>query len=144
MLAFTGCSTMVLTPGSVKQGVATGVSYSVVKYPDAVPYLKAAEPVICSAAHGTNLAPAQVVAALQNSNADQLKTPEGVMILNTALALYVGLWEKYGTKAVTKSDKLRSYLEATCGGIHDGLIAAQPPPAPSPPAPAANFPLVSP
>jgi len=141
---FTGCSTVVLRPGNVEQGVSTGVSLAVVKYPEAIPYLQAAAPVICSAAHGTNLAPAQVAAAIQESDAAAFRNPNAVMILNVAMSLYVGLWERYGTKAVDKSDKLRSYLEATCAGITKGLIAAEPEPAPPPPAPATEFPLLIP
>lgn len=121
-LALVGCSSVgKLTPALVQQGVATGVSYGVVKYPTAIPYLKVAGAVICSAANGTNLAPAEVIAAVEASNAGALKTPEAVLILNGALTLYVGIWESYGADALSEHAKLQLYLQATCSGIHDGL-----------------------
>lgn len=119
-----GCSTITgkLTPPVVQQGVATGVSYSTAKYPTAIPYVRAAGEVICSAANGTNLSPAAVVAAVESSNATFLKTPEGVLILNSALTLYIGVWESYGAEAVNNAPVLKTYLQATCDGINQGLV----------------------
>lgn len=119
----TGCasSPVKITPALVQQGVATGVAYSTAKYPQAVPYLKAADLVICSASEGTNLAPSEVVAAIESSDAAALKTPEAVLILNTALTLYTGVWDAYGADALNNQPDLKLYLQATCAGISDGL-----------------------
>lgn len=111
-----------MSPLVVQQGVAAGVAYSAVKYPTAVPYLKAATPVVCAASEGNALSPEEVVAAIENTPlVTQLKTPEGVLILNGALVLYTGVWEGYGKDAVANSDSLREYLKATCLGMEQGL-----------------------
>lgn len=120
-----GCSSIKISPSTVQQGVATGVSYSVIKYPQVVPYLRAADDLICSAANGTNISPAQVIAAIERApSAAVLKTPEGVLILNAALTLYVGVWESYGVNAVNNAPTLQLYLKATCSGIAEGLPSA--------------------
>lgn len=135
-----GCSSVgKITPALVQQGAATAVSYGVEKYPTAIPYIKVAGAVICSAANGTNISPAEVVAAVEASNAGALKTPESVLILNGALLLYTGLWESYGADAVTEHEKLQLYLQATCNGIHDGLPDAARGRAPEP----RNWPLIA-
>lgn len=117
----TGCtSTNRISPATVHQGVAAGVAYSSAKYTNAVPYLRMAVPVICAAANGTNLAPAEVVKAIEGANIS-LKTPEAVLILNAALMFYTGIWDSYGEDALNKAPELRPYLEATCSGITAGL-----------------------
>lgn len=118
-----GCSSLKITPQIVEQSVSTGVKYSVAKYPNSIPYLRAAAPVICSAAYQTNLIPALVIEAIQNSEAEKLKTPEAVLILNSAMLLYIGLWNSYGDDALTKAPMFRLYLQATCEGIQGGLPA---------------------
>lgn len=122
----TGCSSVTnqITPAVVQQGVATGVSYAVAKYPTAIPYLEAAAPIICSAANGTNLNPAQVVAAIESSPAAALKTPEAVLILNGALTLYIAVWDSYGSNALASSTAIQPYLAATCAGIDEALPAS--------------------
>lgn len=136
-----GCKTNRLSPLIVQQGVATGVAYSVLKYPSAVPYLKAATPVVCAAGAGTNISPAAVVASIEGTPlAEQVKTPEGVLILNSALLLYTGIWESYGSNAVANSDVLKEYLVATCNGMNQGL--AYVPTLSSRNAPAARWPKV--
>lgn len=123
LLALAGCAggKVNISPAIVQQGVATSVAYSVTKYPQALPYLRAAAPVICSAANSTNLSPAQVIAALESSNAALLKTPEAALIMNTALLLYIGVYESYGDNALNNYPALRPYLQATCDGMNDGV-----------------------
>jgi len=122
-LLLTGCKSP-LSPLVTRQGVAIGVSYSVMKYPSAVPYLKAVTPVVCASANSTNLSPAAVVAAIeQSSAANALKTPEGVLILNSSLLLYNAVWQSFGSNAVANIPTLREHLQATCNGLNDGLFA---------------------
>lgn len=126
-LATTGCKNHQMNASLVRTGVAAGVSYSAVAYPQAVPYLRMSSVVICSQASGTNLSPAEVVAAIEASpEADAIKTPEGVIILNGALTLYNGLWESYGADAIANAPTFQLYLKATCDGIHDGLLMNTP------------------
>jgi hypothetical protein len=114
-----GCSSVRISPNLVRQGVATGVRYSVTKFPQAIPGVRVGETVICAAANGTNLNPATVVAQI-NAAAGPLSN-ESVLILNSSLILYIGLWESYGSNAVSNDAILKSYLMATCQGIDDGL-----------------------
>src|SRR2546423_1751861 len=121
-LVVTGCKTTPQTTQAIVQStVATGVMFGVQKAPDAIPYLRAAAPVICSAANGTNLSPNQVVAALESSQAAALKTPTATLIINGALSLYMVLWDQYGSEYVKNTPLLQSYLVGTCNGITEGL-----------------------
>lgn len=123
VILLAGCTStkQLITPAIVRQGVSALEGYSISKYPDTVPYLKAAAPVICSAANSTNLSPTQVINALEKSKANELKTPQGVLILNSLLVLYIGIWDAYGDDAVNRSPDLQSYLKATCDGMNDRL-----------------------
>lgn len=121
-LILSGCKTSsgpIISPRLLQFGVQSAVTFGVAKYPEARPFVKAAEPIICAAAEGTNLAPAQVIEAL--GMADVLKNPESVFIVNTAMLLYQGIWNAYGTEAVNNSESLQAYLHATCLGIRLGL-----------------------
>lgn len=122
LLFSSGCAGQFqVSPAVVQQGVASTVSYSSSKFPTSVPYLLAAGDVICSEANETNLAPADVIAAIESSNATQFKTPEAVLILNSALTLYIGIWDSYGSNAIANATALQPYLKATCNGINQGL-----------------------
>ena len=137
----TGCTgpNSQISPALVQQGVFTLTAYAVAKEPASVPYLKAAAPLICAAASGTNgLSPEAVVAAIEASPlASQLKTPEATLALNGALMLYIGIWDSYGTNVDLTA--MQPYLLATCLG----LSAALPPsPASLKSAPRVSWPLV--
>ena len=120
-LILSGCSSSrpLLSPAMLQSGVKSVVTYGVAKYPTAIPYVRAVEPIVCSAAAGTNLAPAEVVEAI--SAAGVLQTPESVFIINSALLLYQGIYNAFGADAVNQSVLLREYLNATCVGIGQGL-----------------------
>lgn len=118
----TGCGTTSsdanLGPPMVRLSVSSGAVYSLLKYPEAVPAVRASAAIICSQAAGTNLAPAEVVAAI---DAHAEKTPESVLIVNAALSVYTLVWNSYGASAVAHTPILRVYLEATCSGLIDAL-----------------------
>jgi hypothetical protein len=124
-LVLTGCKTAnpAVTRTIVTATVSTVVAIGTIKNADAVPYLRAAAPVICAAAANTNLQPAEVVYALQASSANEFKTPIGVIVLNNALALYVTLFNEYGADWASNAPVLQSYLAGTCDGIMLGLPA---------------------
>lgn len=122
-----GCSTTATDPSSinpivVRLGVSTGVTYGLSKYPQAVPGVRIAGEVICSAATGTNLSPDNLIAAIQGVSTNI--TPETTLIVNGALVLYIGIWNSYGQSALTNQPALRLYLQATCSGILDGLASS--------------------
>lgn len=105
-------------PPLLRLGVASGASYSLLKYPEAKPAVKASADIICAQANGTNFAPASVVEAV---NAYREQTPESVLIVNAAINLYTLVWNGYGAGAVTNSPELKLYLTATCDGLNDAL-----------------------
>lgn len=107
-------------PPMVRLGVSTGASYSLLKYPEAMPAVKASADIICSQAAGTDLAPASVVEAV---NTYTQQTPESTLIVNSALSLYTLVWNGYGAEAVKSSPELQLYLQATCDGLNDALLA---------------------
>lgn len=117
----TGCKTPAMTQAIVQTTVATGVAFGIQKSPQAIPYLKAATPIVCSAASGTNISPAEVISAIESANIDGLKTPEAVIIMNGALSLYVVLYEEYGIDAIKNQAQLKAYLQGTCNGLELGL-----------------------
>jgi hypothetical protein len=120
-IALCGCASAKLDPSIVRLGVSTSVQVATLKYPTAVPYLRAATPVICESATGTNISPTEVILAIEKSSANLVKTPEGVLILNGALVLYTGIWNSYGANTVANNATLRTFLGATCLGMQDGL-----------------------
>lgn len=117
----TGCKTPAMTQAVVQTTVATGVAFGIQKSPQAIPYLKAATPIVCSAASGTNISPTEVISAIEAANIDGLKTPEAVIIMNGALSLYVVLYEEYGVDALKNQAQLKAYLQGTCNGLELGL-----------------------
>lgn len=119
-----GCSNTSpkMTKGLYVATVSSGVAIGVDRYPKAVPYLRVAEPIICAAGNGTNVTPAEIVAALQNSPAaNAVATPEGKLILNGALILYISLFDSYGTDWVNEQEQLKLYLGYTCEALALGL-----------------------
>lgn len=116
-VSLVGCKSPI-GPGVVRLGVSSGASYSLLKYPQAAPAVKASADIICAQAGGTNLAPASIYAAV---DAYSQKTPESVLIVNSALSLYTLLWNGYGASAVNNLPQLKLYLEATCGGLTDAV-----------------------
>lgn len=122
VLAFTGCGTVksTLKPAVVQSGVAAGVRFGVAKYPTALPAVRVATEVICSAANGTNISPAVIVAAIESSSYESLKTPEAVFITQGIVTLYSAAWNSFASDAVAQSEAL-PYLQAVCNGGREGL-----------------------
>jgi hypothetical protein len=126
---FTGCAgtqqNKPMTAAIVRATVSTGALFGISEDPTVVPYLQAATPVICDAAGKGTLDPAAVVAALQAADVDQVKTPQGVAIINSGLAIYEAIYASYGTNV--QASVVQPYLEGVCLGLRDAL--------PKPPAP---------
>ena len=117
-VSLVGCNIPGIAPGVLRLGVSSGAAYSLLKYPQAAPAVRASAEIICSEANGTNLAPAAIYAAV---NAYGQQTPESTLIVNSALGLYTLVWNGYGAEAVNNSPNLKLYLSATCDGLHDAL-----------------------
>src|SRR5574337_605513 len=119
----TGCATQnkPMTAAIVRATVSTGAIFGIEQDPTVVPYLQAATPVICNAAGQGKLDPAQVVAALKSANVDQLKTPAGVAIINSSLAIYEAIYANYGTNI--QASVVQPYLQGVCLGLQDAIPA---------------------
>ena len=118
----TGCSTInsVLTPSTVQSAVDAGAYYAIQADPSVGPYLAACQPVICSLSGSTTIDPSAIVAALENStSANALKTPAGLIALNTILGIYEGVYYAYGTNV--QASVLETYLKAVCTGLTQAL-----------------------
>lgn len=122
LIAVTGCSSVksTLTPAVLQSGVSAGVRFSLAKYPSATPAVRVATEVICSAANGTNISPAVIVAAIESSSYESLKTPEAVFITQGIVTLYSAAWNSFASDAVAQSEAL-PYLQAVCNGGREGL-----------------------
>lgn len=127
---FTGCATQnggpPATPAIVRATVSAGVSFGLAEDPSIKPYLQAATPVICDAAGQGKVNPADVVAALQQSDANQFKSPTAVAIINSAIAVYEVVYAYYGTNVQTSV--VQPYLEGVCLGLRDVVPPLTPPP----------------
>lgn len=117
---FTGCKTTI-GPAVLQSAVSVGVAYGVQKDPTIQPYLQASKTVICSLSGEGVFDPALIVAAIQNSPANDLKTPEALLVLNSVLAIYEAVYYGYGDDI--KASEVQPYLAALCHGLELGLPA---------------------
>lgn len=121
----TGCATSQnrpLTVAIVRASITTGALFGIEQDPSCVPYLKAAGPIICDAAGKGVLNPIDVVSALQVADVDMLKTPTGVSIINSGLAIYEALYAAYGTNV--QASVVQPYLEGVCLGLQDAVATS--------------------
>lgn len=126
-VSLVGCKSPI-APAVLRLGVGAGASYSLLKYPEAVPAVKASAAIICAQANSTNLSPEAVYAAV---DAYAEKTPESVLIVNSALSMYTLIWNGYGQTAVANNPQFKLYLEATCGGLTDAVATIPVSPSPA-------------
>lgn len=117
-LIFSGCksSNPNIGPALLQVGVSTGAGYGILKYPQAVPGVRAGADVICAAAAGTNVSPANIVAAI---DAYGELTPEATFILQGALNAYSLV---YNGMSDTNTTVVRPYAQAVCNGLNEALL----------------------
>lgn len=118
-----GCSTtpQPMTRAAVTGAVSLGVQIGTERYPESVPYIRAATPVVCSAADGTNIQPAEIVAALQ----PVVTNDHAKMIINGAVVIYDVIFESYGTNWIEHQAYLKDILGGVCDGLTQGLPTPQ-------------------
>ena len=121
-LCLFGCATNSSNPNPIgpaitQATVATGVAFAVQQDPSILPYLEAADPVICALSGNGTVNPAQIVAALQSAQINELKTPAGMAALNAALAVYEAIYMSYGTNV--QASTVEPYLLAVCNGLKE-------------------------
>lgn len=120
-----GCATnSSVGPALLRLGVSSTAGYSLMKNPSALPGVQAGASVVCAAAHGTNVSPASIVAAL---DAYGQRTPEAVFILNSAIGAYNIV---YNGLSSTNATSASPYALALCDGLNDALAMVSVPPVP--------------
>jgi hypothetical protein len=126
-LLFAGCKTApTFGPAIAQEAVTIGVQVGLVKYPEAAPILRAAAPVVCAVASGTNIQPAQVISVLQGSGVINATNVQAVLILNSAIGIYTAVFDSFGANWTANQPVLQSYLKAVCDGINAALPPASP------------------
>lgn len=121
-----GCGTIksTLTPALVQSSVAATTSFGLSRYPQAAPAVRIATEVICAAAAGTNVNPANIVAAIEASDWSKIKTPEATFIVQSGITAYTIVYNSWGAEAVNNSEQAVLFLGAVCNGLKAGTPAA--------------------
>lgn len=123
-LALAGCATTPTPPPDpgplvLEVAVQAAVTYGTEKHPDAIPYLKAADAVVCKSAASGTLNPQDVIAAIESNVPGALATPDAKLIFNAAFVFYDAAFAQYSA-----SKDMRPYLQAVCQGMALALPAA--------------------
>lgn len=116
-LVLVGCQSPNARPMShalFTAAVTLGEQFALEQHPEAVPYVRAAVPVICGVAHGTNVSPQAIVSALEAANVTNATTR---MIINSSLALFNVVISGISTN----QSEVRLYAQDLCNGLTAGL-----------------------
>lgn len=104
-------------PSLLRFTVGTAAGYELSQRTEAVPAVRIAANVICAAANGTNLSPAQIIADLNTLGP---QSDDAVFIIRAAVGAYTLIWNGY-VGNTTNVTELQPYLMATCLGLGDAL-----------------------
>ncbi len=107
-----------MSHAAFQSAVMLGEQFAIETHPEAVPYLRLATPIVCAAANGTNVSPAQIVAALQAAG---ITDPATKLILNGSLALF-----NIVVAGITDQSEARLYAQDLCQGLTLGLPPSGP------------------
>lgn len=99
--------------------VTIGASYGMDQYPQSVPYVKAATPLICQMAGAGVASPAEIVSDLQSASASWPKSPQGVAVINGALAIYEAVYAQYNGSDIKKD--MQPYMAGLCAGLQGAI-----------------------
>lgn len=118
-LMLVGCKNS--SPLTYSLATSTIVSYGLRNSPQTAGYLRDVQPVVCAAANGTNLSPAQIVTAIKESGIDD--SAEGRLIVDGVLLIYISAFDSLGSK--TNVAAVAPYSHAIfCEGFEWGLAGA--------------------
>lgn len=116
-LLLAGCTSQNQGPMShaaFTAAVTLGEQIGLETHPEAVPYVRAAVPVVCAVANGTNVSPAEIVAALEKAN---VTNATAKLIINGSLSLLNIVVAGVGTNET----EIRLYGKDLCNGMQAGL-----------------------
>jgi hypothetical protein len=123
LLILTGCGTTAnpaLGPAALQASVTLGTEIATDRHPELVPQFRLAGTAACAVADGTNIAPAEMVSAMDKAGITNLLARD---IMNGFLATYNVAYVYVGTNF----DRFRPYSRALCDGIRMGLPPEGPP-----------------
>lgn len=107
-----------MTHAAFSAAVTLGERFILEAHPEAVPHVRIATAVICSAATGSNVQPAQIVAALTEAGITNAHAKD---VINVGIALYNVVFASYGADWVNNQPTLKLYMQDLCNGLTAGL-----------------------
>lgn len=116
-LLFMGCTGPnqgPMTHAAFTAAVTLGEQIGLETHPEATPYVRAAVPVVCAVANGTNVTPAEIVKALEAANVTNVTAK---LIINGGLAIFNVVVTGLGTNQT----EIRAYGQDLCDGMRAGL-----------------------
>ena len=119
-LFFTGCANpnqSAMSHAAFTAAVTLGEQFALEQHPEAVPYVRAAVPVVCSVANGTNVSAQAIVSALEAANVTNATTK---LIINSSLALFNVVISGISTN----HSEVRLYAIDLCNAMTAGLPAS--------------------
>lgn len=115
LLLFTGCtSNPAMSHAAFRASVTLGEQIGLSTHPEATPYVRAAVPVVCSVANGTNVTPAEIVKALEKAN---VTNSTAILIINGGISLLDVVVAGLGTNQT----EIRAYGQDLCVAMQAGL-----------------------
>jgi len=122
VLFLTGCQSpggQAMSHAAFTAAVTLGEQFALEQHPEAVPYVRAAVPVVCSVANGTNVSPQAIVSALEAANVTNATTK---LIVNSSLALFNVVISGISTNQT----EVKLYAQDLCNGMTAGLPPGEP------------------
>ena len=120
IMLLAGCaSNPAITHAAFTQAVTLGEQIGLETHPEATPYVRAAVPVVCSVANGTNVSPAEIVSALEKAGVTNVTAK---IIINGSLALF----NVAVSGLITNQTEVRLYAQDLCNGMQAGLPLGNP------------------
>lgn len=117
IMCLTGCQSPnagPMTHAAFTAAVTLGEQFALESKPEAIPYVRAAVPVVCGVANSTNASPAEVVAALQKAG---ITNAEAKIVINGGIALFNVVVSGIGTNQA----EIQLYATDLCNGMQAGL-----------------------
>lgn len=105
----------------LKGTAASGVVLAYTKDPNSTPYFKAAGAALALFVTGSDLSPAALQQALQETSVRELKTPEAALVMNTILGVYEVFWGDALRAQVAANPQLKIALQGLVDGLMQGV-----------------------
>jgi len=119
-LMFVGCAgNPAMSHAAFTAAVTLGEQIGLETHPEATPHVRAAVPVVCAVANGTNVTPSEIVKALEAANVTNVTAR---LIINGSLSLL----NVVVSGLSTNDTEIRLYGKDLCNGMQAGLPPGNP------------------